>query len=206
MESNSAESVIVIHGFGGHWVVMHPLARNLRSSGYQVRNWGYASLWGTIDQHAERLRQVIEKLEKDAGVSRFHLVSHSMGSILVRVALGRYNPEKLGRIVMLAPPNKGSHAATTFSPWFGWFSKTLTEIADTPQSFVNSIETLIEPQYEIGIVRASNDFVVQRPATELEEAKEYVVAPGFHSSILLKKHSANLVDKFLRTGSFGLED
>ena len=205
MSLESTESVIVIHGFGGHWVVMHPLVRSLRRSGFRVHNWGYSSLWRTIDLHATELVKHIEKLEEDANTPRFHFVSHSMGSIVVRVALSRIRPEKLGRIVMLAPPNKGSHAATRFSPMFGWLSKTLTEIQDTPTSFVNQLQTPIEPDVEVGVIQADLDFVVERTATQLEEAKEYVLARGFHSSILLSPHCAELVKAFLRNGTFQME-
>lgn len=205
MSSESNESVIVLHGFGGHWLVMHPLARSLRSAGFKVQNWGYASLRKTIDLHAAALAKQIEKQESDPNVERFHLVAHSMGSILVRVALGQMKPSKLGRIVMLVPPNKGSHAATRFSPYFSWLSTTLTQIQDSPNSFVNQIETQIEPEYEVGVVQADRDFVVQRPATYLDEAKEYVIARGFHSGILFSPRCAELVKAFISSGSFSTE-
>lgn len=199
------DSIIVTHGFGGHWLVMAPLVRNLRSSGFKVQNWGYASLWKSIDLHADALLQQIDDLESDPSVNRFHLVAHSMGCILVRVALAKTKPEKLGRIVMLGPPNKGSHAATRFSPYFGWLSTTLTEIKDTADSFVNQIESQIEPEYDVGVIQADRDFVVERPATHLEEAKEYVVARGFHSGIVLSPRCAELVKAFIRSGTFHLE-
>ena len=41
--------------------------------------------------------------------------------IIVRWVLTRDTlPERVGRVVMLAPPNQGAHAANTFTPWAGW--------------------------------------------------------------------------------------
>ncbi|MEM7473607.1 MAG: alpha/beta fold hydrolase [Planctomycetota bacterium] len=199
------ETILVTHGFGGHWLVMLPLCRKLRTMGYNVINWGYRSLWKDNQRHAEALREQVEKLEQDESIERFHLVAHSMGNILVRVMLRDYQPTKLGRIVMITPPNKGSHVATKAATVFGWLSTTLKEIRDTEDSLVNQLDHQIDPDYEVGIIQAMTDLVVHRPATKLEEAKEYILLPGFHSSVLLRQSCAEEVDDFLSQGSFNPE-
>lgn len=193
-------ALLIVHGFGAHWLVMYPLARRMRSHGYQVTNWTYGSLWKDIPHHADNLCKVVQEL--DESEQEFHIVAHSMGSILVRVMLKEQRPQHLKRIVMIAPPNRGSHQATRFSPFFGWLSTTLTQIQDMPDSFVNRLQHQIPADYEIGIIQAQTDLVVAQDCTHLPEAKEYLQLPGFHSSVLFKERTAEQVDHFLETGAF----
>lgn len=196
------DSILALHGFCGDRLVMYPLCRKLRRRGYKVTNFGYRSIWKTIEHHAAKLRKAAEAIEADPGVERFHLVGHSMGSILIRVMLQEYQPEKLGRIVMIGPPNRGSHVATRFAPFFGWLSTTLCQIKDSEDSFVNSLERQIDPDHELGIIQAQTDFVVRPENTRLPEALEYVMLPGFHSSVLVRDACAMQVDHFLQHGAF----
>lgn len=190
------------HGLGAHWLAMLPLGGRLKGMGYEVVNWGYRSLSRDVAWHARALQQVLSRIDAHQAVSRFHIVAHSMGSILTRVALQDYHPAKLHRIVMLCPPNRGSHVATRCAPWLGWLSTTLQEITDRSDSFVNQIPDGMDPRYEVGIVRARKDFVVRAESTRLSQAKEYVDLPGFHSSVIFRRQTADEVERFLRTGSF----
>lgn len=200
--STGLEAIAVLHGFGGHRWLMYPLARRLRTRGFQVHNWGYRSILSDLESHAARFTKLLDSIEADASISKFHIVAHSMGSIVTRVVLRKFQPSKLSRIVMLCPPNRGSHIATRYAPAFGWLSTTLEEIKDTPDSFVNKLSPQIDPRYELGIIQAGTDFVVAQDATQLDSAKEYRMVAGLHSSVIFRKQTATLVESFLRTGSF----
>ncbi len=200
--SVTKQKVLAIHGFGGHRLVMTPLCQRLKKKGYRVWNWGYRSLWKTIERHAEAFQLALMEIEDDEQIETFHVVSHSMGSIVLRVALREFQPAKLKRIVMLCPPNQGSHVAARVTPWLGWLSTTLTEISDRPTSFVNQLTETVDSRYEVGVIRAEVDFVVQQESTQLAGVREYVQLPGMHSSVVARAQTAEYVHRFLQHGTF----
>ena len=165
-------------------------------------NWGYPSLLKDVPQHAERFCGLLRDLDEDNCTRQLFVVAHSMGNILTRAALQVESFAKLRRIVMLCPPNRGSHIASLYAPFFGWLSQPLRDISDRPHSFVNRLPLELNGDYEVGIIRASTDFVVRDTSTVLPAAKAYMRMPGLHSSILFREETAREVDRFLQSGQF----
>ncbi len=196
------EAVVLIHGLCGHPLVMLPLARRLRQAGYMVINWGYRSTWNDIATHAERLRRTLIDLDDNPDISSLHVVAHSMGCIVARQALLQGRPKKFGRVVMICPPNSGSHAATRIATVLGRLCKTVVEIADLPESWVNRLPKTLPLEVPVGIIAASGDWVVSLASTNLPGAAHCLVISGMHSSILIKKATAEATIQFLRKGTF----
>ena len=103
------DSIVVVHGFAGKRVWMYPLCFRLRSRGFRVTNWGYSSLWHTIAEHPERLREYLAHSLSDEPC--VHIIAHSMGAIVVRSALAMGPVANLGRVILFAPPNQGTPVA-----------------------------------------------------------------------------------------------
>jgi pimeloyl-ACP methyl ester carboxylesterase len=194
------ERVFLLHGLAAHRIVMMRLTSQLGRSGYDAKNWGYRSIRPRIGCHAERLCELLQASDQDEQTRRIHLVTHSMGSIIARVALSQYLPAKLGHIVMLGPPNRGSHTARQLAPWLGWLCPPLQELSDDPTSFVNALPS---PQgLTIGIVAAAADRVVARAATELPGQADWILLPGQHGMLPYREDTARQVIHFLRHGNF----
>lgn len=198
--SRRRELVVLIHGLAANRAMLKPLEGHVRQGGFETLNWGYRSITGDIRRLGNSLADQLRELDEDDCFERIHLVTHSMGSIIARAALVQQRLPRLGRIVMLGPPHRGSHIAAKFARTLGWFCKPLTQLSDAPNSLVNSLP---EPEgYEIGIVAASHDRVVRIESTWLKSQKDHIVVGTGHTSMLFRPDVAELVSSFLREGRF----
>ena len=196
----AGELVVLVHGLGPGRLPMWPLARRLARAGYKTLNWYYPCLRRTIEAHGLRLHELLESLDSDPANERLHLVTYSMGSIVARVALELGRPSKLGRIVMLAPPNRGSHWATWLGPAIRWCVGTVDQLAARPGSFVNS---LAGPEgLEIGIIAARYDLLVHASSSQLPAARDRIVLPGVHTLLPMQRDAAEQARHFLAHGVF----
>ena len=199
-EDVGRDIVILVHGLLANTAIMRSLARWLEPAFHRVCNWGYDSMWSPIERHAERLAELLRGLDREGPHDRIHLVTHSMGGIIARVALGEYLPERFGRFVMIAPPNRGSHVARRLAPFLGRICPPLVQLADCEKSFVCNLP---QPTVrELGIIAAKTDYLVPEECTRLGCECDYIVLPGLHSSLLWRQETADQVRHFLENGSF----
>jgi pimeloyl-ACP methyl ester carboxylesterase len=197
----SGEKVVLVHGFGANGVlIMSRMARRIARAGYGTVIWSYPSLRRTIEKHGERLRKRLAALDADPRVERIHLVTHSMGCIVARCALARSRPAKLGRLVMLAPPNLGSRVAAFLGPKLRWCVPVIDELASRGDSFVSGLP---QPDgIEIGVIAASIDPVIGAGNTYLACQRDHIVLPATHTFLVFRRRSAEEVIQFLCTGQF----
>lgn len=193
------EAVVLVHGLAAPRWVMSRLGRSLTRDGYRVKNWGYPSIRSSVATHARSLRDMLQRMG-DEEFTRTHLVTHSMGGMVARCLLADQPPDRIGRVVMLAPPNHGSPVARRLAPYLRFFCRTLGELSDEPGSFVRR---LAEPDgFEIGIIAAAADAVVPLPNTRLACQRDHIVLPGRHGLLPLRRDTGRQVLAFLRTGQF----
>lgn len=197
----SRDRVVLIHGIASTKYFLLPLAQRLRRDGFDPQLYGYFSLLGSIRDLGAQFARKLHRLAERNPDQTIHVVAHSMGSIVTRCALLDGMPDSLGRIVMIGPPNRGSHVARQLTPRLGWISPTLTELSDTPESFVNALPRSVG-SHEVGIVTAEHDYMVPAGSTLLDDHADEITLPSLHTSILWRTKTAEHVASFLRTGRF----
>ena len=196
----SPDTVVLIHGLGAHRITMQPLASRLQKEYARVINWGYRSLWSTIETHASEFEQLLRRLDDEQTEGKLHIVTHSMGGIVTRTVLSHYVPRHLGRVVMMAPPNQGSHVAKRLAPWLGRLCPPLWQLSSEGGSYVKG---LLPPEgVPLGILAAEGDFLVHLDSPHLPTEHDHMVLPGIHSSLAWRKETAKQISYFLRNGCF----
>jgi hypothetical protein len=196
----AGDVVVLIHGLAAHRLVLWPLERHLNRTGFQTINWGYQSLWGSIDRHASRLLVLLDQLQRNPGVEHIRLVTHSMGGIVARRVLTEASRAKIRNLVMLGPPNCGSRVATVLARSFGSFCRPLSELSDGEGSYVRRLP--VPDDVEVGIIAATFDRVVSVESTHLPTERDHLVVPSGHTSMLLRSEVAEQTVAFLRHGRF----
>lgn len=198
--SGRPPTVALVHGYLANRFMLAPLGVRLRTRGFEPRPWGYWNMRCSLLVHAERFARRLMELDAAPDVHTLHLVTHSMGGIIARAALDRFRPGKLGRFVMLAPPNKGSFVATRAAATFGRLLEPVRELSTADTSLVNSLP--VPRDVEIGVIAAEWDALVSPDSTRPDAPHAHVTLPTFHSGLLFRSDAADYVATFLATGRF----
>jgi triacylglycerol lipase len=192
------ELVVLAHGLGRTPASMWWLARSLRMRGYRVLNWGYPSYTLPVAALGARLARDVAAAIGDA--PKVHFVGHSLGTVLIRWVLAHDPPPRPGRVVMLAPPNRGARRADRVAPYAGWLLPPLADLRTTAKA---TARVLAAPAgVEVGIIAGARDRTVRVPETHLEGAAGHVLVPCGHTFIMLRNDVHRLVHGFLATGTF----
>ena len=98
---------IIIHGMGRTALSMRLLAFRIRSAGVKTRLFSYTATFERLVDCKRRLQTFIEK---HVGNEDFIVVTHSLGSVLIRAVLPTL-PHKPTNCFFLAPPTQACYAA-----------------------------------------------------------------------------------------------
>jgi triacylglycerol lipase len=194
------ELVVLVHGMGRTLGSMWPLERTLEAKGYEVLNFGYSSTCCEIPELGEQLRDTVLR-HLDARHTAVHFVGHSLGGILIRWVLTRDTlPPRVGRVVMLAPPNQGSHTADRYTPLVGWLLRPMQELRTDSASTVQRLPPL--RGIEAGVIAGDDDGKVDIRETHLPGGTDHIVVDGTHTFLMGDREVQRQTLAFLRTGRF----
>jgi pimeloyl-ACP methyl ester carboxylesterase len=216
------ECVILLHGLGRTFRSMAEMAEALEAAGYLTVNLDYPSRDYRIETLANTaIPEGIGRCAQ-AGANRMHFVSHSLGGILVRYYLSHHSVERLGRVVMLSPPNQGSEVADELkdmSLYFWINGPAGQQLGTGPDSVPASLGPV---NYPAGIITGNrsafydawlsdmipgeNDGKVAVKRARVEGMADFLVVPYAHSFIMSAPEVIAQTVHFLRHGHFRKAD
>ena len=201
----SRDWVILLHGLFATRQSMRKLESRIADVGYRVLNWGYPTWLRSTEQNVRRLLPQLDLLRTDPSVRTINFVTHSMGGILARSALQLGGDAKVKRLVMLAPPNRGSHLTRISLGPFAWCLPAIADLSEAPGSLPNRLEDASRSatsQVEIGVIAASRDFVVPVANTKISNQRDHCVLRSSHFALPNHEKAVSYVLNFLQSGRF----
>ena len=189
---------------------MLALKRRLERRGYHVYACNYPSVRGSLKANAAALAAFLGRVPGDV----VHLVGHSLGGVLIRTMLERKVPARLGRVVCLGSPLRGSRTAARLVrlPGGRWLiGRTLMEHnarggLDTWRAGV--VAGSIAGRMPLGVGRLlgpfpePNDGTVAVEETRVVGLRDHIVLPVSHVALLWSTQVAEQVEHFLAHGRF----
>lgn len=208
------ECVVLLHGLWRTDASMGKLERNLGEAGYTVRNIAYDSTDATVEAlAAEAIPRAVDACDEAGAI---HFVTHSMGGILIRQYLAEGEIERLGRVVMLGPPNQGSEVVDSYArfPGFEWFAGPAGLQLGTGEA---SVPRQLGPvSFDVGVIAGTqsinpilstllpnrDDGKVSVEATRVEGMNDHLELPVTHVFMMRDDEVMDQVVYYLANGRF----
>jgi pimeloyl-ACP methyl ester carboxylesterase len=210
--------VMLVHGLGRSSGAFSVLEDSLRREGYETANVNYPSTRLGIAEHADNLEHIIETLE---GAETLSFITHSLGGLVVRDLLARDSTWRariaVHRLIMIAPPNKGSQIADRLQalPAYRWLT------GESGQGLTTEAAARLPvPEIEFGIIAGGrgnengfnpllpgdNDGLVTVAETALHGARDFLLVGTTHGLIDDHPQTIDATLAFLRGGRFNPDD
>lgn len=206
--ADNGQLAVVVHGLFMYGHFMIPLGNRLAEGGYETLIYDYPTRRRGIESHGGSFADYLGGLARRSG-KRINIVTHSLGGVVTRVALSRlleggalHAKESIGRVVMLAPPHKGSDVAKLLSllPFAGAIARPLPELSSHPGALVHRLPS---PEgVDIGIIAGRRDSEVAVEYTHMPGERAHTVIDSDHTFMPYRRDVANAVLRYLERGEF----
>ena len=207
--------VLLLHGIGASSANMRFLELAARLDGYDTLNLTYPSRRQSLTEIANHIAPAVDTFAARAG--QLHIITHSMGGLVARALIAQHRPANWGRVVMLAPPNRGSEVADRLQN--AWVYRRV--LGPAGQQLVTrrggtASDIFGETDFDLGIIAGTrsiypvpanvlprpNDGLVSVNATRDARATDHLSLPISHPMMVLSPRIIHQCLTFLRDGRF----
>lgn len=216
MNLQAQDGVVLLHGMCRTAGSMKKMETTLQQAGFVVLNVDYPSRTASVETLADAAigQALANPALKDC--VKVHFVTHSLGGILVRSYYKRHPLERLGRVVMLGPPNQGSEVVDELGFW--WMFRELNgpaggELGTGSDSTPNKLGPV---NFELGVIAGDrsinwinssmiegrDDGKVSVERSKVAGMKAHVVVHATHPFLMKDKTAIAHTIRFLKTGEF----
>ena len=216
---NLNECVILLHGLARTRHSMADVGEALAREGYKIANIGYASRKEPIEVlAADAITRGMDAC-RQMSTKRIHVVTHSMGGILLRYYLSQHEIVGLKHVVMMAPPNQGSEVVDAWKDRPGF--KSLNGPAGMQLGTdEDSIPSRLGPvNFSLGVIAGTatvnpilsrslpdpDDGKVSVAATKVEGMRDFIAVPYSHTFMMRAEDVHQQILYFLRNGRFMID-
>lgn len=177
--------VVLLHGLGRTRRALMRMDRALTDAGLSTARLDYPSTRRPIEAHAATLASLLDRLPS---TKRLSFVTHSLGGLIVRALFEVNAPwrDRIHRIVMLAPPNRGASLARSLDR--GGLLRNILgpSYAQIAEGFAERLPT---PDVSFAIYAGDapgvpGDGLLTVDETRLEGAAAHEVVPALHTFIM----------------------
>ncbi|MEO0744158.1 MAG: alpha/beta fold hydrolase [Pseudomonadota bacterium] len=209
-----ADCVILLHGLARSEASLIVMESALEAEGFDVVRPGYPSTSASVEALAEA---VLPRALARCDTGPVHVVTHSMGGILLRYWIDRHGvPDRLGQVVMMGPPNQGSEVVDTLGDLaaFGWLNGPAgAQLGTGAQGLPRRLPPVT---YPVGVIAGSqslnpyfssllpgpDDGKVSVASTRVDGMTAHLTLPVTHTFMMNNPRVLVQVVEFLRTGRF----
>jgi len=215
-KGNQSCCVILLHGLARTHLSMQAIETALKKQGYSVANINYPSRHLPIAELASfAIENGLKKcLQKQC--TSIYFVTHSLGGILVRQYTHYQNIPGLKRVVMLGPPNQGSHVVDKLKklPGYALFNGPAgLELGTTEYDKPKKLGPV---NFDLGVIAGKksfnpllssllpgqNDGKVSVENTKIDGMQDFITLPITHTFMMWNKQTIHQTLYFLEHGCF----
>ena len=202
--------VILCHGFLGTRGSMLPLTKRFQTDGRVVFTYHHGTFQlQSLRSSAQELVDQLRHLENSLGLRRFDMVGFSMGGLVALHAIKFLQASRwVRRLVLLGTPLDGTWLGLGGVATFGMVSQSIWQILPV-SGFLHDLRDAPLPEgVQLRQIHAAQDALcpLARPIAGVDPARDYIVMPGGHSSLVVARPFYARVREFLDAGERPLQE